>query len=213
VRRVGPYGTLALVKFYAERPAAALRQVITDVLIVVWVYGWIRLALGLYHAIEKLAGPGRTLAGAGDQMAGQLRDVSGKINRVPGVGNDLAAPFRRAGDAAQGVADAGREQQTFVHDAALTMAIALVVLPLGLVLFWLLPRRLRWVRRASAAARLRGGTVGKDLLALRALAGQPLTRLTRLDPDIAAAWRRGDPVAVDRLAALELTTLGLRAPR
>ena len=48
--------------------------------------------------------------------------------------------------------------------------------------------------------------VDTDLLALRALATQPLERLTRLDPDIAAAWRRHSvgvtPVA-DRNARLK----------
>jgi hypothetical protein len=37
-------------------------------------------------------------------------------------------------------------------------------------------------------------------------------RLTRIAPDPAAAWRAGDPAVVRRLAALELTDLGLRPP-
>ena len=41
-------------------------------------------------------------------------------------------------------------------------------------------------------------------------APQPLRRLAALDPQIAAAWRRGDPRAVETLAALELRGLGLR---
>jgi hypothetical protein len=54
---------------------------------------------------------------------------------------------------------------------------------------------------------------GRDLLALRALATQPLGRLTRVAPDVAEAWRRGDDATVDALAALELRQLGLRAGR
>jgi hypothetical protein len=77
------------------------------------------------------------------------------------------------------------------------------------VLFVWLPLRVRWVRRASAAARLRDVSSGRDLLALRALATQPLGRLVRLDPQIAAAWRRGDPDAVEALARLQLRSLGL----
>jgi hypothetical protein len=57
---------------------------------------------------------------------------------------------------------------------------------------------------------VRGVTAGRDLLALRALATQPLGRLVALDPHIAAAWRRGDPEAVGKLASLELGSLGLR---
>jgi hypothetical protein len=90
------------------------------------------------------------------------------------------------------------------------MSIGLLALALSVVLLWWLPRRLGWIARASAAARIRTGPAGKDLLALRALATQPLTRLAALDPDIAAAWRRGDADAVDRLARLELGAVGLR---
>jgi len=57
---------------------------------------------------------------------------------------------------------------------------------------------------------LRGGRGGADLLALRALANQPLRRLAKIDPDPVAAWRRGDATAVDALARLELGRLGLR---
>ena len=88
--------------------------------------------------------------------------------------------------------------------------MAVLIFPLGLVLFGWLPLRLRWMRRAGAARALRNAPAGRDLLALRALAGQPLRRLTRIDPDVAQAWRRGDQATVDALAALELRALGLR---
>jgi hypothetical protein len=200
----------ALVKLYAERPAAALPQLIMDVFVVVWVYLWIRLAIGLYNTIEKLAVPGEKVAAAGDGMAAQLHDAGNKIKRVPVAGDELAAPFNSAGDAATDLANAGRQQQEIVHDVALALSIGLVVLPLLLVLLVWLPRRIGWMRRAGAAAKMRSTAAGRDLLALRALASQPLAKLVALDPDIAAAWRRGDAVAVDRLAALELSGSGLR---
>ncbi|HEV7384427.1 MAG TPA: hypothetical protein VGN89_06075, partial [Phenylobacterium sp.] len=62
----------------------------------------------------------------------------------------------------------------------------------------------------GSATRLRAVTAGRDLLALRALATQPLKRLLKVDPEIAALWRRGDPEAVEALARLELRALGLR---
>ena len=197
-------------KLYAEKPGTALRQLIVDLLVVVWVYLWARAAMGLYDTIEKLAVPGQKLAAAGDGMAKQLHDAGGKVRRVPIAGDDLAGPFTSAGDAATDVANAGRQQQEIVHQVALATSIGLFVLALSVVLVWWLPRRLAWIDRASAAARIRGGPAGKDLLALRALATQPLTKLASMDPDIAAAWRRGDADAVDRLAKLELSGIGLR---
>jgi hypothetical protein len=202
--------TVSGVKLYAEKPGTALRQLITDILVVLWVYLWVRLSKGVYDSIEKLAVPGEKLEGAGDSLAQQLRDAGGKVKRVPIAGDDLAGPFTSAGDAAAGVAEAGRQQQEVVHNVALGMSIGLLVLSLSVVLLFWLPRRLRWIERASAAAKMRGTAAGKDLLALRALATQPLTKLTALDPDIAAAWRRGDADAVARLAKLELGGSGLK---
>jgi hypothetical protein len=198
------------VKVYAEKPGTALRQLITDALVVLWVYFWVRTTMSLYDGIEKLAVPGEKLASAGDKMAEQFHDAGGKVRRVPIAGDDLAGPFTSAGDAATDVADAGRQQQEVVHQIALVASIGLLVMALSVVLLWWLPRRLRWIERASAAARIRSAPAGKDLLALRALATQPLAKLSALDPDIAAAWRRGDADAVDRLARLELRGVGLR---
>ena len=85
----------------------------------------------------------------------------------------------------------------------------LLAVPIGLVLFGWLPLRIRWMRRAASAAALRNAKAGRDLLALRALATQPLRKLTRLDPQIASLWRKGDPEAVELLARLQLRSLGM----
>jgi hypothetical protein len=198
------------VKIYAEKPGTALRQLIVDILVVIWVYLWVRAAMNVYETIEKLAIPGEKLEDAGNSLAQQLRDAGGKVKRVPIAGDDLAGPFNNAGDAAAGVAEAGKQQQEIVHNVALAMSFGLLVLTLSVVLFIWLPRRLRWIERASAAAKMRRSEPGLDLLALRALATQPLAKLAAIDPDIAAAWRRGDADAINRLAKLELGGAGLK---
>jgi hypothetical protein len=199
-----------LVKFYADLPGKRARQLLMDLLVIVWVYAWVRLGLWLHDLVEKLAGPGRKLESAGNGLADNLSSAGSKIDNVPGVGGALSTPFNKAADAARSLASAGHDQQQIVGDLALALSLALVAVPLALVLFGWLPLRVRWVRRASAAAGLRGAVSGRDLLALRALATQPLRRLAALDPEIASAWRRGDQAAVDALATLELRTLGLR---
>jgi hypothetical protein len=198
------------VKPYADLPLTRTRQIVTDLFVIAWVYVWIRVGTSLYDLVERLAAPGRSIEHAGTGMADNLSSAGNRIDNVPGVGNALASPFAKAADAARSLASAGHEQQQVVHDLAFTLAIVVVVVPLSLVAFVWLPLRLRWMRRAAVASRLRVDVSGKDLLALRALATQPLRRLAALDPQIAAAWRRGDPRAVETLAALELRGLGLR---
>jgi hypothetical protein len=201
------------VKIYADRPAAALRQVLTDLLVVGWVWFWVWAALRLHDLVEKLAVPGQKLENAGGGIADNLADAGNRINSVPAVGDALASPFEKAAEAARSVAEAGRDQQELVGELALALALALLVFPLGLVLLVWLPLRVRWMRRAGAAAALRTAPAGRDLLALRALATQPLRRLAALGPDVAESWRRGDDSTVDALASLELRRLGLTVGR
>jgi hypothetical protein len=141
-------------------------------------------------------------------MAGRFHDVEGRIGGIPGVGDDLAAPFRGAADAAESLAAAGRSQAETVADVALLVGIAVFLIPVLLVAVLYVPLRVRFVRRASAGRRL----VGADpaLLALRALTNQPLRALTRISDDPVAAWRKGDPAVVRELADLELRAIGVK---
>jgi hypothetical protein len=198
------------VKIYADRLPVAIRQLLTDLLVVVWVYAWIRAGIWLHDLVLRLGVPGQRLEGAGRGIADNLADAGGKVGEVPLVGDELTEPFTRAAEAARSIAEAGRQQQEVVGNLALALTALLLAVPLGLVLLAWLPMRLRWMRRAGVAAAVRDQPAGRDLLALRALAGRPLNQLTRLGPDIAQSWRDGDASAVDALAALELRELGLR---
>jgi hypothetical protein len=194
---------------YADRLPTAIRQLLTDIFIVIWVYAWIRIGIWVHDIVLKLGVPGQKLEAAGSGIADNLADAGGRAGRVPLVGDQLTKPFTGAADAARSLADAGRQQQEIVGNIALVVALAVVALPLALVLFLWLPLRLRWMRRAGVASAVRDEPAGRDLLALRALASRPLNQLTKLGPDIAQSWRNGDAAAVDALAALELRDLGL----
>jgi hypothetical protein len=198
------------VKFYAERPVRRYRQIAADLLAVAWVYAWVRFAIWFHDLVTKLAAPGQQLEESGRRLSDNLTGAGNRIADLPAVGKSVATPLRQAASAANGISGAGRQEQAVVHDLAITLTVLLVIIPLALVVFGWLPHRVRWIRRAGAAAALRGAQAGKELLAVRALATQPLRRLVALDPDIATAWRRGDAEAVENLAALELRRWGLR---
>jgi hypothetical protein len=196
---------------YADRLPLAIRQLLTDILVVIWVYAWIRAGMWVDDMVEKLAVPGQRLQQAGTDISGNLTDIGGKVGRVPLVGDELTSPFKSAAGAAANLAAAGQEQQEIVNNLALALGIIVAAMPLALVLFLWLPLRVRWMRRAGAAAKVRREPAGKDLLALRALTSRPLNELSKLGPDIAQSWRNGDAAAVDALAGLELRKLGLKA--
>ncbi|GAA2690696.1 hypothetical protein [Actinoplanes palleronii] len=200
-------------KLYADRVPTAVRQLITDLLVVLWVYLSIRVALWIHDVVLKLAVPGQKLESAGSGIADNLAEAGSKVGRVPVVGDDLTKPFTGAADAARSLADAGHQQQEWVDQLALILPLMALAVPLALVFFLWLPLRLRWIRRASVALAVRDEPAGRDLLALRALASRPLSELAKLGPDIAQSWRAGDAAAVDALAELELKRLGLRRSR
>jgi hypothetical protein len=60
---------------------------------------------------------------------------------------------------------------------------------------------------------LAAAPAGVELLALRALANQPLHALTKVSDDPVAAWRDGEPEATYALAQLELASTGVPWPR
>ncbi len=196
-------------KLYAEVPGRRGRQIVLDVLTLAWVLLWVKIAFVVRDLVEKLGVPGAALQSAGGRLSDSLGDASRKVDDIPVVKDALRGPLRAAGDAGQRLADAGAGQQAAVSRLALALALVVAVAPILAVLLRYLPDRLRWIRTASAADRLRDTAGDLDLFAIRALAHQPLSSLARLGPDPAGAYLRQEPGAVRALAELELTALGL----
>lgn len=199
-------------RFYAQDGRRCARQVLGDLAVLAWVAAWVWAARLLHDLVARLGAPGRTLEDAGTSLRGSLGSAGDSVARIPVVGDDVRAPFDAAAGAAGTIADAGAQVQTGAERLALAVAVALALGPVLVVLVVWLRARWSFARRAGAARRLLDSAADLDLFALRALATQPVTRLARVGPDPADAWRRGDPDVVHALAALELRSLGLRPP-
>jgi hypothetical protein len=198
-------------RFYAERPARFLLQLLADVLVVLWVWLCVVVAKAARAVVLELQAPANTLTGAGDGIRGAFDNAARTAGEIPFVGEDMAKALGAGTGAGDSIAGAGRDLAGTVASIASGTAIGIVVLGVLPVLLTWLPLRLRYARTAGSAARVRG--VDTDLLALRAMTNQPVRRLLRVSPDPAAAWRRDDRDVVHALAALELRSLGMRAPR
>ena len=198
-------------KIYADRPGRLAGQVIADLVVLLVIWWAIRVGRGTQERVAALAGPGRDAEAAARDLDGRLRDAAAEVRDAPLVGDALAQPFRDLAATSRDLAESAQAYQDTVADVALLAGIAVAALPIMLVLSLWLPRRLAWIAEASAASRLqRRGPVAADLLAVRALARQPLGRLARLDPAVVTGWKAGDPDATRRLAQLELDDIGLR---
>ncbi len=199
-------------RFYAATPARRTAQIVGDVAAVVWIWLWVVLAGKVRDATLGLATPGRKIDASASDLAERLRDAGRAVAKVPLVGDDVRGPFDGAGGAAEGLAGAGRQQVEAVGTLAHWLGIAVALIPILVLLWFYLPPRIRFVRRASAGQRFLDATADLDLFALRAMAHQPLHVLAKLDDDPAGAWRRGDRDVIGRLARLELRAVGLEPP-
>ncbi|MGI8680672.1 MAG: hypothetical protein ACR2JO_00770 [Mycobacteriales bacterium] len=200
-------------KLYAEVPGRRGRQIVLDLLVLAWALLWVKIAFVVHDLVRHLGAPGKALENAGGRLSESLGEAADKVKDVPLAGDALRRPLRAAGDAGRSLADVGAGQQTAVNRLALALALVVVIAPVLAVLLRYLPDRLRWIRDASAANRLRETAGDLDLFAIRALAHQPLSSLARLGPDPAGAYLRQEPGAVRALAELELAALGLTPNR
>ncbi|WP_146901713.1 hypothetical protein [Cellulomonas aerilata] len=190
----------------AARPG---RRTLGDLLVLLWVVVWLGVGRAVHAQVMRLAEPGRTVEEAGRSLGDGLAQAGETVARAPFLGRELQAPFDAAGEAAARLAGAGVAVQDGVSRTALVTALAVAGWPIVVVVgAWAL-HRWRGARRAAVARRLLARPDGVDLLALRALAAAPLDQLAALGPDVAGAWRRGDPDVTRGLATVALAELGV----
>lgn len=193
-------------KLYAETSWQRTRQIAADAAVALWILVWVRIGVRIEELVERLAEPGKSVEGAGSRFSAAMDSAAERVAELPGVGGTLSAPFDAASGAGGALERAGVVQQDAVHALALWLGVLLAVIPIGYVLLRYVPWRARWIREASAAARLRIDAEDLHLFALRAVATRPLYELQRVAPDPAAALAAGD---YEGLASLELGALGL----
>ena len=193
-------------KLYAETTRYRLRQVLSDAATLLWMIAWIRIGIFVNDLVNGLAGPGETVEDAGRSFAQTVESYGQEADDLPLIGEALQSPFETISSAGRTLEGAGAAQQDAVHTLALWLGILLAVIPIGYVLLKYLPERLRWIREANAADKLRIDADDYKIFAMRALANQPLHELRRASPDPAAAYAAGD---YEVLAQLELRQMGL----
>ena len=193
-------------KIYAERPGLRARQVLSDVMVVVWVVVWVRIGMRVHDLVEALATPGRRMEEAGADFSGAVSRLGGQADDLPFIGDRLGAAFGTVAEGGRSLERAGVAQQDAVHTLALWLGVLLAALPIAWLLVRYVPGRLRWVREATAAARLRASGADLRLFALRALTSVPLHELRRVSDDPAGDYEAG---RFHDLAALELASVGL----
>ncbi|MFI6027334.1 hypothetical protein [Amycolatopsis magusensis] len=197
-------------KLYADRPFRWGLQVAADLFAVFLTAFAIWLATEVHEQVMRLRAPGDGLINAGNGLRGTFDSAADNADDVPLVGGALADALHTGSDASTKLSEAGQWQVEAVTDLAWWLAAVLIAMPVLFLLVTWLPLRIRFIRKATAGARLRRlGESGRDLLALRALVTQPLPRLAAAG-EVTEGWRARDPEVLAELARWELHRLGLR---
>ncbi|MGU3499974.1 hypothetical protein [Mycobacterium sp. C31M] len=195
---------------YATRPGRLLAQIVSDIAVLVWTFVWVVVGTGVYSAVATIAEVGRQVQQGADGVSGSLGSAGDSVDDVPFIGDGLSGPLRAASDAAAEIAGAGQNLDSTATWLAWLLAIAVAATPIVTVGMPWLFLRIRFFRRKLTVLTLASTHAGQELLAMRALANRPLSKLTAVDPDPIGAWRRDDRPAIRGLALLELHAAGVK---
>lgn len=188
-----------------------MTQLFSDAVVIAWTAIWVFVGIAVHSAVATIAEFGYRVESGANGVAGNLDSAGENAGGFPLIGDDLAKPLTAAGDAAREIAGAGQTLGVTAGWLAWLLALAVAAPPiLALMMPWLF-LRVRFFRRKWTAVTLASTAAGEQLLALRALANRPLTKLAAISTDPVGAWRDQDPVAIRGLAALELRASGIRA--
>lgn len=200
--------------WFSRRPARAATQLAVDLGVLLWCLAWGYAGRRVFELVASLAKPVRTLAEAGTGYDTTMRDTSARLADVPLVGATLQDGFAALAGPGTDVADAGTRMVGTIERLGLVLGVLVALGPILLAVVSWIVARVAFARRAAAVRAIAvAGDV--DLLALRALARQPLRRLATVGGDPTDGWRRADPAVLSALAALELRDVGtdvLRRP-
>ena len=199
-------------KMYADSPARRTRQIIADLLVVLWLVFWVWAGWSVHESVQELTTPAERTRTAATGLAGSLRDTGDSLGGIPLIGDTAARPLDDAAGHAEDLADSSARGVDSINSLALKLGLGIALTPLLIVLAFFLPPRVAFIRDATAGQRFVDSTHDIDLFAMRALAHQPLHLLARISPDPAGAWRARDARVVAQLAALEMHDVGLRPP-
>ena len=181
-----------------------------DLAVLVWMVGWVVLALLVGREVRDLRELSDTVvvAGVAVEDTGDLVDSLGSVPLVGGQVGQVAERVREAGRSAQA---SGHESRSSIDDLSVLLALAIGLVPTLPLLGLYAPLRIAWARDARSVRRalaLHGSDpVVLELLARRALLTRPYEQIRAVTSD---PFRDLEQGRFGPLAELELRRLGVK---
>jgi hypothetical protein len=191
-------------------PRAGARLIrVLDVAVVVWIAGWIVLALFVGREVRELRQLSDTVVVAGVAVE-ETGDLLASLDNIPFVGgrvSEVAARVREAGASARVSGEASRDS---TQNLSILLALAIGLVPTLPLLCLYAPLRIAWTREIRAVRRALAQTsehaVLQEYLARRAVDTLPYHELVSITRDPFLDLEEG---RFQALAAAELDRLGL----
>ena len=197
---------------YARDSRRRRWQATADLFVLGWLVVWGFAGLQVWRAVMRAAEPTRRMAETTTHLREDLAAAGRDAAGIPMAGEQLRRPFDSAAASLQPMIDATWDQVRTLEQLAVALGLLVFGLPAVLMLLTWLPARLRFLRRSREVTALLDSGADLDLLALRALATQPMTALARVGPDPLGQWRAGHWKTIVALADLELGDAGVGVP-
>ncbi len=196
---------------YAPPSWKLVRQIVLDALVIGWCWGWWAISQASDEYVRRLAGRARAAEESTRQIHTSVTEAADAVGAIP-FGGALRGPLDALARAIDPLVANSSGLAAQLDSLAGDLGLWGLVIPVLLVVpFWIWHRVCFWRDSAAVAVLIRAGA-DDAVLALRALATQPVRRLAPIAADPAAAWRTGDPDVIGRLAHLERRTHGWPRP-
>jgi hypothetical protein len=194
---------------YPSSPSGRLIHFL-DLLLAIWIAGWIVLGLQVRHEVRGLTELSDTVEAAGntlDQAGRQLDTLKG----LPFVGNRIHEVGQQLAVAARSAVESGRSSRTHILSLGQLLAVAVAAAPTLPLLALYLPLRVSRVREVRAVRkamrRASGDRVFDEFLARRAAERLSYAVLLTVSPD---PWNDLKEGRYGPLADAELRRLRIR---
>lgn len=201
---------MGLMTFHLRLALHYVKQFAADFSVLAWAVAWWFVGRFVSSTIAGLAEPARKAQAVSSDLGARVSDVADRAGALPAAGPGLQQRFEAMTGPLQELSASAGEQVAEVERIAMVMGWVAFLIPTTLMVAVWVPRRLASAARAREVRELMSSPDGTSLLALRALATQPLSVLRTVASNPATAWRADEPETMERLAELEMLRAGVR---
>src|SRR3954451_12053953 len=111
-------------KLYADTPTRRTRQLLADVLLLLWVGFWLYAGRQVHHLVTSLRAPADSITTAGRSVNEALTGAGEQARQIPFVGDQLRTWLTQAAGSGTTLQEAGSSMAETIEQLALALGLA-----------------------------------------------------------------------------------------